>query len=177
MTTQLPGELDMGLAAEVVRFQAWRLQRLGVCSWEDAHQELLAEAWRRWPEYSPQRGSPTTFLQMVMRQRASALRRQSRAQKRGGGWCNLGEVVLETIEAVENRAAYNSDVQRRDLRLDLEQLLAALPPDHQRICRGLNHDTIAEVARKLQIPRHRLLCLLKTIRSHFQAADLQEYLP
>ncbi|MEQ8785108.1 MAG: sigma factor [Pirellulaceae bacterium] len=139
--------------------------------------------------YDPQRAKWTTFVKTVVQNRAVSLCRARTAECRDmpvgslsapvededGHMAPLGNLVREdeTFDRIFVEA--RDDEECRDLAIDVEAAVAALPRKLQAICRKLEHRSVAQTVRDLRLPRTTVASRMAGVRDHFAEAGLDEY--
>lgn len=183
-------------ALQVVRCKA--MQLVGKAGYrqndlEDIKQELIVHLLERLPRFDPAKASYNTFVARVVERKISNLLRDRQAEMRDHRRevCSLNEEIDTGEEEPKQRlATLDQDEQdirtgkyrrpaaeRGDLRLDVQQVLADLPPDLRRAAQLLQSLPVAQVAREMGVPhatfydRH-----LKRLREAFAAKGLADYL-
>lgn len=179
-------------AATVVRLTAHALVRRGGLpeqDREDVEQELMLDLLRRLPRFDPERATYRTFVARVVAHGAARLLAARRSENSNGRRAALslhdevpdgdGETVerWETLdeETGRRRAGGRADAESvRDLRLDVAEVLAALPPEMRELCEELLHDSVRKVARSTGTSHSTLLRRMRPIRARFEAAGLDD---
>lgn len=148
-----------------------QLRRVGV-SRDDAEGEILVACVARWHLYDPARSSPRTFADRVARAGALNLLDAARASKRGAAIRHerLDPTGPEAIDVPATPA------RRGDLALDVERVVAALPPEDQRICAVLAELPVAAAAEELGVSRGYLRRRVAHLALTFEGAGLRAYL-
>jgi DNA-directed RNA polymerase specialized sigma24 family protein len=82
------------------------------------------------------------------------------------------EAALPAGEPVDPRAGPE---RATALTLDVEVVLAAVPPDLRRVARAVGTRSVAEAARHLGMPRPTLYRRLRELRAAFEAAGFGEF--
>ena len=156
----------------------------------DIEQSLALEVVRRIRKFDPERGRfEATVHRIVENAVADILAARKAAcrdyRKRGP---SLNETARdENGKRVERSETFGSEDhfarvgrrpagERRDLKLDLDDAMADLPPDLRRLCERLRNESPAEVARDSGLPRGTLYERMRKIREHFGRRGLGEYL-
>ncbi|MGD9791228.1 MAG: hypothetical protein AB7Q00_09310 [Phycisphaerales bacterium] len=166
--------LDLDQVRAVAHRQACRLT--GRCRLDedglDLRSDLVLAALERWPRFEPRRGRPMAFVAIAMSNAGASILRRRRAAKRGGDTTtvSLGEVMPGQIRGAPS-GRHPDDTAHRELRLDVDQAISALPQDLARACRdfleaakdGRRHPSLGAAA--------------PALRERFEALGLQEYLP
>jgi len=181
--------------ADVVRLEAlrsWRTLRRHGFQLDDVHQELLVHWTLQRHRYDAQRASQATFAAHVCRRRALSLIEAAEAAKRGGGnVCAVSEMapmdehlieierpdqVSEDTQAIRLGLRSRPEAELSELKMDVENVIATLAPDHAALADGLKRENITGAAASLGISRataHRRRAAIKTA---FIAAGLDGYL-
>lgn len=179
--TELPdGPLD-DFARGLIRRKARRLAgraSLSTSDRDDVEQELTLALMARWPSFRPEKGGRQAFVQLVTDHAARALLRHRRAKKRGPARvASLSRLARTEGVPAEEAVTAPDDAGRRDLRLDLEALLARLPEGDRLLATWLLAETKTGLARRLGVPTSTLRSRLRRLRERFEAAGLRAYLP
>ena len=138
---------------------------------DDIGQELRLSLLLSSVDFDPERGSVGGFSSVVLARAASGLRRRRGRRERHGRPLSLGELGGEELQ--DDRAPVREGA--RDLRLDLMDVLAELPPDLLLLASHLLLGTVAEVARAQGVPRSTLARRIGELRRRFQEAGLEIY--
>ena len=159
--------------AALLRFHAARLMKCGAFrrgERQDARQELSARLMERMRRHDPGRGSTWTFGNCVLTRTSADLSRHASAQKRDRGRERpLRGVSERELEELRERAWR---VERVDLRLDVREALADLPPDVRHVAGLLMVFTPAEVGQRTGLSRQRVRRMQKTIEWHLRGRGL-----
>jgi DNA-directed RNA polymerase specialized sigma24 family protein len=188
-------ELSQGFAGQYIRRTVIRLVgKAGITSSDkpDLEQELALALCERWDRFDPARGSWNAFVATVVRRQAIKLLEARHRRKRIAGFrANLLSTsvigpdgkrrVLERLIEPRHLSALTchyapSEVDRSDLRSDLATVIASLPWPLRRLCFWLQHETMAELARRNRRSRTALYRQLAQVRKAFAEAGLQEFL-
>ena len=87
----------------------------------------------------------------------------------------LGDVLSD--DNIVNRPTTAEQEERRDLAIDVAEVLAALPAELREIAEKLQHYSISELAERIDMPRTTINERVKDLRLRFQAAGLDKYFP
>ncbi len=158
---------------------------------------MVMDLQQRLPRFDPNRARRNNFIAHVVKHRVAAL---SKAQEAGVRDFRLRAFSLDRdlpLEADEpdpvkgqftspllDQTAYlqqtgttaRSESERKELRMDLEEALKALPPDLRDLCRRLVSQTVTEVCRDTGVPRATLYGAIQKVRKIFEEAGLDAYL-
>lgn len=159
-------------ATKCARIEASTRARLGhirPCDSDDFAQDLLVALVERWFRYDHDRGCPATFITVVVCRCASSIVRSRRALRRGGGRKPLP--LDERLVAQLDQRGDNA-LPRSLLTLDLESVVASLPPRLRRVCHHLCVRSKKETASILGISSARLRKEIAELRQRFAAACL-----
>ncbi len=187
-------ELDAE-AFQIIRRKALQLiGRAGVSTddREDIEGDLTLHVLEQLDKFDPTRGRLGAFVTRVVEHKAEDIldarctaRRDYRLDV-----CSLSD----TVQTADGEEVAIEDIAREDAvrsqhsvgelsleeevarKVDLERLLAHLPPEQQDLCRRLMSATISEVAAALGVPRTTLYGPLARLRAIFEEAGLREYL-
>ena len=159
---------------------------------EDIQQDLIVDLLERLPKFDPAKAKYNTFVSRIVERKVSKLIRHRKQQIRD---CRREECSLNadiddcgggTVERIQTISQDEHDLrtgkytrpadERVDLRLDIEAVLADLPPELRRAGQMLMTMPIAEVAHKLGVPRSTFYeTHLARLREIFEAKGLGEY--
>jgi RNA polymerase sigma factor (sigma-70 family) len=162
-------ELTKGFAARFIRYKVARLVEralIPISDADDLEQELKLHLVRRFTRFDPARSHWNSFVVTVVeRHILTYLVMRRRRQSRFASLQDLSSVNLDSndMDGGNTFHKHNGDTQdsmtQLDLVMDVEHILAGLPEPTRHLCERLMIDSLAEVARQLQIPR-------TTLRSH-----------
>jgi len=154
---------------------------------EDIEQELSTHLLERLPKFDPDKASPNTFAaRLVDKKICSILRyrtqeiRDSRNKPRSlneyvpdgeGSTVQLGYTLERDERASLPRL---TPEQETALRLDVESVLASLPPDVRHLAELLKHMSMSDAAKEMGMPRTTLYRLRCKLRKALEAAGLDE---
>jgi len=157
---------------QLIKFKARQLCRRSDFSRSDEDdliQDLTACLLAKESLYDPARGKWSTFCDRVVRTAVAAILRDRRRLKRGGGQHiqSLDQIVGSGPDGPHSLSeAINSDDRARrvgqtaaaeqdsvELSIDVAEVVAALPPYLQDLCRRLTDGPEASVARDLGVSR------------------------
>lgn len=191
----LDHELTEGFAQKFIRHKTRQL--VGRCGFtptdrEELDQELKLRLLERFPQFDPQKSDWPAFVTTVIeRQIATLLESRCRLKRYGDGNAvslseetsseeglatELGDqVTLEQSQSL-TREFDRSDFEWAELEHDVAVVLDQLPPEERAVCEALQHGNIAQVARRLNIPRTTLQSLVARLRTKFAANGLRDFL-
>jgi DNA-directed RNA polymerase specialized sigma24 family protein len=183
-------------AMSVIRASALRANRSAVRfgdSVEDVTQDLLLHYLQQRHRYDPGRSSVATFAARVCGHRAIGMVAKASAQKRGGGVSvkslsepvaigQAGENIL--LESTISADSFNMNLGRqtqpeaelRDLQIDIEHILAGVPPDVAFFARRLAYESVGEAARAAGLSRASAYRRVQKLRKVFAENGLDTYL-
>ena len=159
---------------------------------EDIEQDLTLDLLERLPKFDPAKAKHNTFVARVVERKVSTLIRHRKQQIRDcrREECSLNAAIddcgggsverMQTISQDEHdlrtgKYARRAD-ERADLHLDIEAVLADMPPELRQAGQMLMTMPIAEVAHKLGVPRSTFYeTHLAKLREIFEAKGLGEY--
>jgi len=158
---------------------------------EDIEQDLALDLLRRMPKYDPARSSHEAFVSGILRNSVRMLIAARKASNRDyrRRACSLNELVpngeggnvqfVETLsrDADSRHARSRTEYECADLRIDIAQVLEALPPKLRWLCEELKQKTLSQVSKESGLPRSTLYDDIAKIRAQFNRAGLQDYLP
>ena len=182
-------------AARTVQCKArWMVGRAGFTrrDVEDLEQELMLDLLQRLARFDPARAGRRPFISRVVEHcAASLLAAQNRAQRawtRDAASLDDEAVESERHGCCERRAPLADDADRRpggparkspfvevDLRLDVEIVVAGLPPELRSLCQRLRTESLTEVARSMGVPRTTLYRQIALLRRRFGEAGLGDF--
>jgi len=155
---------------------------------EDIEQDIRLDVLRRLRRFDPAKSNRHTFIAMVVRRCVASILERRRAEKRNGGRrpqslnapirdAEGREVELyQTLDASAGRPG-RSEEELRDLRLDVQAVVASLPEHLRPWCKVFVELGIRKASRELHVPRCRLQRIKAEIRAAFAEAGLADYLP
>lgn len=160
---------------------------------EDLQQELALDLLERLPKFDPARATNNTFVARLVERKVSKLIRDRQRERRDPyreAQALNDEVLGEDGVTVEFSETLGEDAQDlrlgrktrpaaecADLRMDVAEVLASLPPELRPVAEALTTMTIRKAGRKLGISRCQLYKVyLPQIREAFEARGLYEYL-
>ncbi len=169
----LPVAFPVDLAGRTARALAKVMCRSGMAALgeDDLCQEMLLEALRRWHHFDPDTASASTFISIVMRNVASSLFRSATAQKRQPRVAGVRRNVFSFDHTIDWPRIDPQQINV-DLRMDIEELMEGLPIDLQATCQLLRGGSVADAARTLGVPRHRIVGLIQEVRQVFERVGL-----
>jgi RNA polymerase sigma-70 factor (ECF subfamily) len=187
-------ELDAE-AFQIIRRTASRLiGKAGVTrdEGEDIEGDLTLHVLEQLSKFDPTRGRLGAFVTRIVEHKAADILDARRTARRDFrlNVCSLSDTVQTaegdevSIEDIAHEDAVRSQHSVGELSLedevarkvDLERLLAHIPPGQQDLCRRLMSATISEVAAALGVPRTTLYGPRSRLRAIFEEAGLREYL-
>ena len=138
---------------------------------DDISQELSLHLLKQWPSYDETKGKPTTFIANVVDAKVRDMLRTQQSQIPEVELTDslMDEAEYGTLDGIRGQPAV-SELEQIELRLDIEAILAGMPPDLRRIAELLQQMNISDAARTLGIPRSTLRDRLVAVRKHFAAA-------
>jgi len=164
---------------------------------KDIEQDLWLDVLQRLEYYDPEKSSPRTFINRIIRNKVASIAEFRKASKRDYRVpvFSLDQPVLSGSEeenpddAPEFHEFVGQDevlfitlqiarslVEIQDMKLDVNRVIEELSPNLQKICELLKEDSFTEVAEKLQIPRTTLYERRNQIRHYFEQRGLADYL-
>ncbi len=143
---------------------------------EDIEQELTLDLLTRLDRFDPRQGRPATFVQMVVNRHVASLIRQRRsvAHDYRRAMVSLDELSDETGDDNGTEPAFD-DRDQRDLAIDVNDAVDALPDHLRSVADDLRVQTIAEVARERRCHREAMRGTTTRIRCHFRGRGLDDY--
>lgn len=157
----------------------------------DLQQELWTDLQERFPDYRPDRGHIRAFIVRVIKNKVASILKARAAAKRGNGCPCLsldrefedddGEVTKfhETISLDDylsrTRGTVRSEEERRDLALDVRNMVNKLPPHQRVVCLLLIDRDVTDVSELMGLPRSTLRDSIKRLRQIAEKAGLRKY--
>jgi len=132
---------------------------------EDVEQELRRHLLARVDRYDASRAAWSTFAVLVIDSRVADLINSGRAARRfpparpiDGSPATDGHGLLDRLSDQDDRRRPHpcTDLERLQLRLDIEVRFERLDPRDQDLCRNLKDGSVSDAARRLGIPRSTL---------------------
>lgn len=159
---------------------------------KDIEQDLTQDLLERLPNFDPTKASLNTFADRVVGRRICNLMRDRQAGIRDwrleafslNAEIETDEGSIERHEFISQdevdlrTGRYNRpSAERAYLQMDLDAVIAGLPPELRRVAEMLMTQTVAEVARELGIPRGSFRDrYLAQLREAFATKRLNDYL-
>lgn len=155
---------------------------------EDLSQELTIAWSQNRHKFNPAQGSMRALRKAFLERKSSKLVKKARAEKRTAPRVKsfsvprLGKPVASVARAArDNRRPTHDGSQLTaqelvDLRLDVQQLLQALPPELEDLCERLKQKTLAEISRELGIPPSTLSSARAQIRQRIESSKFRDLL-
>ena len=156
---------------------------------EDIEQELTVDLLERLPKFDPGKASRHTFAARVVDRKISSMLRYRMQEMRDNRNRprSLNELVpcgdghtVELASTIEHDARRLQPRRRPEedagLRIDVEAVIAKLPPDLRRLAELLKHSTFKDAAKEMGMPRTTMYRLKQELREAFKKADLPDYL-
>lgn len=157
---------------------------------EDLESELTLHLLEHLPKFDAETAAYSTFVTCVVKRKAAKILRDRTCEMRDPRReaCSLNEDIeaetgqrterAETISREEHdrRLGGRSEDQKRDMTLDVEEMLSRLPDNVRKLCELAKTETVAEAARRLGIPESTAYSQLKKLRTAFRDAGLEDYL-
>jgi len=153
---------------------------------EDIEQELLLELWERLPDFDPGLSTHRAFVWGVVNNKVVSIIRERIAEMRDYRLCacSLNErrtseddpggqelQDLITEEQIRERLGLfgPSAEDLADLRMDVQAVLANLPPDLRWLCERLVVQTVTEIHNETGIARSTIHRRMRKLRSEFES--------
>ncbi|WP_425619085.1 sigma-70 family RNA polymerase sigma factor [Anatilimnocola sp. NA78] len=155
---------------------------------EDIQQQLYLKLVKRLPKRCENEPKWKAFLALAVRRQIANMVRDRQAEKRDyRRTCALpGPRQVDGPDPAPIRAcdtpsrkgsAERSELDQLTLRIDVTECIASLPdPRHREFCERLQEDSIAQVAKDMEVPRTTLNSWLSKLRCRFEARGLEKYL-
>ena len=160
---------------------------------EDIKQDMLLDLLERLAKYDPGKSNFKLFVTCVIDRKGKNLIRYRESEKRDYRRedCSLNEdvMVADSDEPVQRLATIDQDdhdirtgkygrpaAERIQLRLDIEAVVAGMPPELRKAAELLQTQTVTQVARALGVPRTTFYDKhLRLLREAFSAKGLNFY--
>lgn len=166
-------------AAGLIRRKARELTRrpgFSAQECEDLEQELARRLLERRPDFDPACAKADAFTCLVITRAVIDLVRQRRAAKRDDRAVrSLDAGRTEGTGPARPRDDGREAQRRADLRIDLEETLAALPAELRALAAALEEGSVAAAARRLGIPRTTAHSRLERLRDALQDRGLLDF--
>jgi len=158
---------------------------------EDIQQQLYQHLIRRAKFFDPEKAHWNVFATTLIERFVADILRRKRAAKRDHQRVvSLSTVIADgeegpvklgdTISRRENDArlgrSLRGEHELAQLKIDVTETIASLPPEMREVAEALQRHSIAEVARRKGIPRTTLNDVVQRIRERFEDAGLRAYL-
>jgi hypothetical protein len=161
----------------LIRSKATRLAKrtifadMGVA---DIEQELAHRLLPALDRFDANAGHMNWYVSSVLTRLVALLIRERNTQKRQPkGLCSLETAIRTGVPEPPNPS---SSDHLADLKIDLAEVLALLPPDLLDLAERMKTQTLAEVARDVKTPRSTLQRRVERLRQRFEDRDLDVYL-
>lgn len=181
----------MEYAARLIQYKAQQLiGRYGFVKADrsDLEQELTAHVLKRLPRYDAHRSSRETFISRIIDRKVASMIRYQRAATRDYRRLRVPALAVEARDQrsppafahagdlqVDRRfvqSEHNASTEFIDVALDIAAVKDALDPISRRVCDQLPFASIAEISRRLQLPRAAVSAHVMNIRRRFIAAGI-----
>lgn len=188
-----PKDLFNDYARTLIRVKARQLVRrpeFTACEVEDLEQELSLHILTRLDRFDPSRGSINTYFARVVDTAIAMLIRERGRIKRNGG----AGVEIESLEKMVDQpdgaptslggnlsdadaghryqTSHVSDLERSDLRMDVQSVMEELPPELRRMCEQLQRQDKSDVRRISGLSRRKFEAAISLIRDQFSKSGL-----
>lgn len=187
-TTAIPNVTDR-FTTDLIRKTATELVDEGTfpkSELDDVVQDLTLALFEQASNFDVGRGTWSTFVKNVVQRSAISLRRHQGAERRNaqrdvgslndlindedGQLTELGSTVGEDEYRSGLGQEYRSHTDEVDMALDFQTVIASLPDELREVAQRLQHQSLAEIARDLDIPRTTLAFRIGKIREAFATA-------
>jgi RNA polymerase sigma-70 factor (ECF subfamily) len=180
-----------GYAARHIRRRAWQLARkvgYTLSDLEDIEQELKQHLLQRLDQFDPAKSRWRTFVVLVVDRRVvhlidralagcrfpKAISLQSRVDESERKGIELGDTLSKRHD--RRRSSTSDEIERLQLRLDLDTVVSKLSRTDRDICQELSMASLSESARRLNVPRTTLGDRRNKLQKLFIEHDLNAYL-
>lgn len=188
-----PKDLFNDYARTLIRVKARQLVRrpeFTACEVEDLEQELTLHILTRLDRFDSSRGSLNTYFARVVDTAIAMLIRERGRIKRNGGAgveieslekmvdqpdgapTSLGATISDADAGRRYQTSHVSDLERSDLRMDVQSAMKALPPELRRICEQMLAENKADVRRDSGLSRRKFEAAISLIRDQFSKSGL-----
>jgi DNA-directed RNA polymerase specialized sigma24 family protein len=176
-------ELTGGFAARFIHYKVGRLVARGTIlrsDRDDLEQDIKLHLVRRFAHFDPALAHWNTFVVtvveryiltfLVMRRRRRQLRLASLEQLTRADIESSDDGRTMALGEPESDCEFHDPTSQLDVVLDVQHILARLPEQAQQLCERLMSDSLAEVARQMQVPRTTLYSRILVLRNGFATA-------
>jgi RNA polymerase sigma factor (sigma-70 family) len=189
-------ELTKGFAAKLIRRKAKQLAaRAGFtkADRQDLEQEMKLRVWQRLPQFDPSKAHWNAFVTTIVERHAATILQRARRTKRfeDNPHVSLSELVEDCdnvlVELAETIGPQHKELltgryvdtaeNLSDLKLEVEEVVAALPDDLRRLCELLKFHNVKDAAREMGIPRTTASSMVARLRAIFIEAGFEDFLP
>jgi RNA polymerase sigma-70 factor (ECF subfamily) len=168
----------------------------------DLEQELVIDLLRRLPRFDPAIAKRETFITRLVEHHIATIIEWQKAGIRDYRQCaysiddehrsndsrpddhrldDLGlnadktSLLDQDVYLRETGAVSRTQEELRDLRFDVEKVLAELPADLRALCNRLQSSTVSEISKETRTPRGTLYEAIRKLRMRFDRAGLAAY--
>ncbi len=143
---------------------------------EDLRQEFLLALIKVSKTYDPNKGPAGALITGTLNRRYKKFVRKFKLDQQRAFNDAMGyEDVDPEFEETRIDPTQSHQLALTEHRMDIESVLSKLAPKQQRICRLLQHHSIAETAEILEQSRQNIFYVLGTIRKRFIEAGFENY--
>jgi RNA polymerase sigma factor (sigma-70 family) len=143
----------------------------------DIGQDLLADLISRWPKFDPARGNEQAFIRRVMENRLATIVGARHARCRDYRRTLSDEAIEDKVQNSESADPRSCTAdETHNLKIDIRQLRAQLPPELAAIAVLLTTRTSREIVRLLGISRSTLYRRIRELRSAAIGIGLDRYI-
>jgi RNA polymerase sigma-70 factor (ECF subfamily) len=170
-----------GFAHSLIRRKARAIADRGGFTAQDRYdieQELRLRLKESLAQFDPAQAHINAFITTVVERAAISIMRERWARKRDWTGTQSLEVPTErgNVNALPDPRSGGRDARRRDIAIDLEDVLAALPEELRALALQLKERSVRQIAAELNVPRTTLYTLIRRLRHAFEKAGLRNYL-
>ncbi|MBL8810625.1 MAG: sigma-70 family RNA polymerase sigma factor [Planctomycetaceae bacterium] len=139
---------------------------------DDLEQSLLVSLMERWPKYEASECTPQEFISWAIGKGVAeqVRERQARNHFEPTDGLSLEDLINDEEELLPASCVQADHAHAIDLSVDIEQVLASLPPDVQKTARLLMTENMSEAARKSGVSRRTIRDRARIIREAFERA-------
>lgn len=142
---------------------------------DDIEQSLLLGLMERWPKFNPEECSPKEFISWAIGRGVADLIRdqQRRHEFEPTETQPIERLLSDDAVSIPASCVEDDPVPHLDLKIDLETILATLPPEIEQVGRLLMSGNISQAARELGISRRTVRDRVQKLREALQAAGYE----